>query len=70
ESSLYAVKPAAHRVVAFARLGHHRLVKLSFEAADGAATLLTRWVPGESGWRVAALEVARVDAARPALPHR
>ncbi|MBI2159759.1 MAG: ferritin-like domain-containing protein [Candidatus Rokubacteria bacterium] len=68
ESSLYAVKPAAHRVVAFARVGHHRLVKLSFEGADGAATLLTRWVPAADGWRVAALEVARVDAARPALP--
>ena len=70
ESSLYAVKPAAHRVVAFARLGHHRLVKLGFEGADGAVTLLTRWVPGEGGWRVAALEVARVDTARPALLRR
>ncbi len=68
ESSLYSVKPAAHRVVAFARLGHHRLVKLSFEGADGAVTLLTRWVPDDGGWRVAALEVARLDAARPALP--
>lgn len=70
ESSLHSVKPAAHRVVAFARVGHHRLVKLGFEGADGAATLLTRWVPGDGGWRVAALEVARVDAARPALPRR
>ncbi len=70
ESSLYAVKPAAHRVVAFARLGHHRLVKLSFEGTDGTVTLLTRWAPGDGGWRVAALEVARVDTARPALPRR
>ena len=69
-SSLHAAKPAAHRVVAFARLGHHRLVKLRFEGADGAVTLLTRWVPGEGGWRMAALEVARVDAAQSALPSR
>ena len=69
-SSLQAAKPAAHRVVAFARLGHHRLVKLRFEGADGAATLLTRWVPGEGGWRVAALEVVSADAARSALPRR
>lgn len=69
-SSLHAAKPAAHRVVACARLGHHRLVKLRFEGADGAVTLLTRWAPGDGDWRVAALEVARVDAARPALPRR
>lgn len=68
ESSLDAVNPAAHRVVAFARLGHHRLVKLRFEGTDGAATLLTRWVPADDGWRMATLEVARMDAARPALP--
>ncbi len=65
--SLHATAPTAHQLVAFARLGRHRLVKLRL---DGAATLLTRWVPEESGWRVAALEVARVDLAPPTLPPR
>ena len=50
------------RLVAFARVGEQRLVKLRF---DGS-TLLLRWVPTDAGWRVAALEAAVSSAARPA----
>jgi hypothetical protein len=69
-SPLGGAKPAGSRVVAFARVGVQRLVKLRFEGGDGAVTLLTRWVPGAAGWRVAAVEVARVTASPPALPRR
>jgi hypothetical protein len=56
----------AHRPVAFAKIGQHRLVKLRLEGAGGAAALTMRWVPVDDGWRVAALEVGAVDLARPA----
>ncbi len=57
---------AGHSVVAFARLGHQRLVKVRLEGPGTAATVLQRWVPGDAGWRVAAIEVARADAHRSA----
>ena len=70
ESLLSPARPAGHRVVAFARIGGQRLVKLRFDGGAGAVTLLTRWIPGGEGWRVAAVELGRVDAATPALPRR
>ena len=66
QSALGRAKLGSRRIVAFARVGHQRLVKLRLDGADAGVTLLTRWVSGDVGWRVAALEVARVDAARPA----
>ncbi len=54
------------RVVAFARVGGQRLVKLRFDSAPGGLTLLLRWVPTDAGWRVAALEAVVPSAAQPA----
>lgn len=62
------------RVVAFARVGEQRLVKLRLDAAPDAIgasgttrglTLLLRWVPTDAGWRVAALEAVASSAAQP-----
>jgi hypothetical protein len=53
-------------VVAFAKIGQKRVVKIHLEGAGGAATLITRWVPAEDGWRAEALEMTAVDLARPA----
>jgi hypothetical protein len=56
----------SHRVVAFARVGHQRVVKLRLDDARAAVTLSTRWTPGDGGWRIVAVEVSHVDAAHPA----
>ena len=58
------------RLVAFARLGHQRLVKWRLEGPDASVTVLARWAPGPEGWRVAMLDVARIEAPSPALPRR
>jgi len=57
---------ASHATVAFARLGHHRLVKTRLDGPSGSATVLVRWASAAEGWRVAALDVAGRDAVRPA----
>jgi len=55
-----------HRLVACARVGEQRLVKLRLEGAREAVTLLLRWVPLGAGWQVAALEPVSPSAAQPA----
>jgi len=55
-----------HVTVAFARLGHQRLVKTRLGGPAGSATVLVRWTSSGEGWRVAALDVAGRDAVRPA----
>jgi hypothetical protein len=60
------VRFARWGLVAFARIGAHRAAKLRLDGAGTAATLLARWVPGPAGWRLAALEVLRVDPCPPA----
>jgi len=66
ESALATRRLSGHRVVAVAKVGRQRMVKLRLEGPGGSVALVIRWVPGESGWRAAALDVAAVDAARPA----
>lgn len=66
ETALDAAKFEGHRIVAFARVGHQRLVKLRLEGDGASLTVLTRWEPGDPGWRVAAFEVGQLDTARPA----
>ena len=61
---------ARHAIVAFARVGAQRLVKLRLDGPAAAATVLARWAPGDAGWRVAALEAAPAEAASPDLPRR
>jgi hypothetical protein len=45
------------RVVACARIGAHRVVKLALEGVAGRTTLQLRWCPGEAGWGLAAADV-------------
>jgi hypothetical protein len=45
-------------------VGEQRLIKLCFEGAN--LTLLIRWVPTGSDWRIAVLEPVSASAARPA----
>jgi hypothetical protein len=55
----------SHRIVAFARLGHQRLVKTRLDGPSGPAVVLARWAPTPDGWRAATLDVVTRDAARP-----
>ncbi len=66
EGRLLAVRGGRHRVVAFARVGQQRLVKLELAADAASLTLLLRWVPTGAGWRIAALEPVVASAAQPA----
>jgi hypothetical protein len=63
---LRGVHYSGHRIVAFARLGNQRLVKMRLEGPTGSAVVLTRWASTPEGWRVAALDVVGHDAVRPA----
>ena len=66
DSALPAARFGSHRTVAFARIAGHRIVKSRFDGAEGSMTLTSRWVPGEDGWRVAALDSSRLDPVPPA----
>jgi hypothetical protein len=66
ESRLRAVSGRRPQIVACARLGAQRLVKLRLDGAHDAVTLLLRWVPTGSEWRVAALEPGSASAVQPA----
>jgi hypothetical protein len=66
EGPLGRARGGRHRVVACARVGEQRLVKLRVDGASDAVTLLLRWVPVGSDWRIAALEPVSAPAARPA----
>ena len=64
-AALAGRKMDSHRIVAFARVGHQRLLKLRFQGPDGAVVLVSRWALGQDGWRAAALDLVAVDPARP-----
>jgi hypothetical protein len=55
-----------HVTVAFARLGHQRLVKTRLDGPSSSATVLARWISLPEGWRIAALDVVGQDVVRPA----
>ena len=57
---------SSHVLVAVARLGHQRLVKMRLDSSGGSTVVLTRWTSSPEGWRVAALDVVGRDALRPA----
>ena len=57
---------SSHATVAFARLGHQRLVKTRLDGPSSSATVLARWTSSPQGWRIAALDVVGRDAVRPA----
>lgn len=50
-----------HRLVAFAKLGRHRITKYRVEGEDRAATLNARWEQGADGWRVGALDLVKTE---------
>jgi hypothetical protein len=60
ESALALVHPSRHELVAFARLGAQRLVKVRLTGPGASVTLLTRWAAREGGWQSLAVEVAHV----------
>jgi len=66
EARLASAKGGRHRVVACARLGRQRLAKLRVDGGPVPVTLLLRWVPAGSDWRIAQLEPVSASAAQPA----
>lgn len=64
EGLLRALKdlgPSRHRLVAFAKLGRHRLVKYRLDGRGGAVILNARWELGEAGWRVGAIDLVKIE---------
>ena len=66
QAALWQARFSASRIVACARIGRQRVVKLRLEGPEGSLALFTRWAPGAGGWRLEAIEVIGVGAARPA----
>lgn len=66
ESAVAVGRFTGHAVVAVARIGGQLLVKLRLDGPTLSATLAARWAGGPEGWRVHALDVARVEAVRSA----
>ncbi|MEX2222175.1 MAG: hypothetical protein WEG40_10285 [Candidatus Rokuibacteriota bacterium] len=66
ESRLHRAQGGRHGIVACARVGEQRLVKLRLDGAHDGVTLLLRWVPTGSDWRIAVLEAVSASAAPPA----
>jgi hypothetical protein len=66
EGWLRSAAGGSPRLVACARLGRQRLVKLRVDGAGGDVTLLLRWVPTGADWRIAAVEPIAPPAAQPA----
>jgi hypothetical protein len=68
---LAGLGPATHHVVAFAKIGDKRAVKIRLEGVraaglSGAVTLLTRWAPTADGWRAEAVDAVGLDLLPPA----
>jgi hypothetical protein len=55
-----------HRLVAFAKLGRHRIAKYRLEGRGRVTTLNARWEQGEAGWRVGALDLVKTELTPPA----
>jgi hypothetical protein len=66
DERLSAAAGGSHRLVACARVGQQRLVKLRLDGAQDGVTLLLRWVPVGSDWRIAAIEPISASTTQPA----
>jgi hypothetical protein len=64
--ALTDVRLARYQMAAFAKVGRHRIVKYRLEGARGTVTLNARWEQGESGWRVGALDLVKIEQSQPA----
>ena len=63
---LAGLGPEAHQVVAFAKIGDKRVVKIRLEGvraagARGAVTLLARWAPAAGEWRAEMVDAVGLD---------
>jgi hypothetical protein len=69
EATLDALKGSGltgYVVVAFAKLGRHRIVKYRLEGRNRAATVNARWEQSERGWRVGVVDLVKVEQSQPA----
>ena len=57
----------ASRVIALAKVGRYRMVKVRLEGPRSVAVVQQRWTPSQSGWRVSGVEVVRSEPAPRAL---
>jgi hypothetical protein len=57
----------ASEVIALARVGRYRMVKVRLEGPRSVAVVQQRWRPSQSGWRVSGVEVLRSEPASPSL---
>jgi hypothetical protein len=64
EGRLLLAKGGRHSIVACARVGEQRLVKLRVDGSRDGVTLLLRWAPVREDWRIAAIEPVSASAAR------
>ncbi len=55
-----------HRVVAFAKIGQKRVVKIRLEGSGEPLTLVMRWAATPDGWRAETVDAIGADLARPA----
>jgi hypothetical protein len=55
-----------HTLVAFAKLGRHRIVKYRLEGQSRTATVNARWEQSERGWRVGAVDLIKIEQSQPA----
>jgi hypothetical protein len=65
-AAVYATLPGPFErteVVGCARVGRQRVVKLRLVGRSGRVVLQERWIPSAGGWRVAAVEVTRIEPA-------
>jgi hypothetical protein len=49
------------RVIALAKVGRYRMVKVRLEGPRSVAVVQQRWTPSQSGWRVSGVEVVRSE---------
>jgi hypothetical protein len=68
EAALARSRPSMSRIVACARLGEQRAVKLRLDGAGGSVALATRWAPTADGWRATFVELAPGEPAPEKVP--
>jgi hypothetical protein len=64
-TALGSARVSGRRLVAVAKIGCQRIVKLRLESAGSTVTLSSRWVPTADGWRAAELDLVGQDLVRP-----
>jgi hypothetical protein len=65
-AAVAAARPTGHRVVAFVKLGRHRIVKYRLEGGRAVVTLNARWEQGADGWRAGAVDIVKIEQTQPA----